>query len=402
MADTGNPLALAHEPVPWRMPDRLEGHLDPVTRVRLEATPYMAAIPAHLAGLDAMSFLDAPTVELAADAVADIRVFDTEAAALPVAMPAVLLRTESASSSQIERLTANARNLAVAALGEAAGQNAALVADNATAMTTALATPGPLSVPTILGIHRALLSRSEPDIAGRLRAGPVWIGAPDASPHGADFIPPRAERLNGALADLVTFAATSGMNPLIVAALTHAQFETIHPFEDGNGRTGRVIVHTLMRDAQLVRHTTVPVSAGLLGDVDGYFRALTAYRAGDPKPIVRAFAVAARRAVVNGRALAADTAAIHERWAGAITSRRGAGAWKLADALFAQPVVNYSWVQATLGSSPQGAFNAIDALVRAGILTQSTRDKRNQLWQAKEVLDAMDAFAKRAQRRAMG
>ncbi len=394
--------AVSDEDVRWTLPAELEGRVAITDVVRLEARPYRAAIAPTIADLDPYRYLTAARADDAASAAAEISAFDRDVADLPVPMPAVLLRTESASSSQIEHLTANARNLATAALGLRAGENAEVVADNAAAMRRALDLAGPLTRDQILSIHETLLRRSDPEIAGSFRTGPVWIGRPDLSPHGADFIPPRWERVEDSVSDLVAFAARRDMNGLVQGALAHAQFETIHPFADGNGRTGRAIVHSILRATGFARHTTVPVSSGLLGDTGGYFRALTSYREGDIDPIVATFAGAARRAVANGRQLAADTAAIHEEWQRAIRARRDSGAWRLADHLFAQPVVNSAYVERFLGSSRQGAFNAIATLVTAGALHHGSADRRNQVWHSREVLDAMDAFAARATRRNLG
>ena len=79
------------------------------------------------------------------------------------------------------------------------------------------------------------------------------------------------------------------MPPVIHAVLAHAQFESLHPFVDGNGRTGRAIVQAMTRRADVTRHVTAPVSAGLLRDTQGYFDELTRYRAGDAAPIIDVF-----------------------------------------------------------------------------------------------------------------
>lgn len=396
-ANTWPPVTF--EQLAWRLPAEFEGHVDVFVRRRLESTPYDAAVPPEIADLDPETGLS-PTVRSAvSDALTTMALFDAETSNLPVPMPAVLLRTESASSSQIEQLTANSRNLALAMLGETSGPNAAEVAANARAMTKAIATDGPLDTDTIQQIHHALMATSSADIAGQLRDGPVWIGRPDISPHGADFTPPQAARIPAALEDLAVFAERTDINTLVKAAVTHAQFETIHPFFDGNGRTGRALVHTMLRRSGHVRHSTVPVSAGLLADTDGYFRAITAYRAGDAEPIIEAFAGAATRAVANGRQLAADTIALHDSWQTKVTARSDSSAWRLAKILFAQPVVTSTYVERELEVSKQGAFNAINTLTDAGVLAQSSRDRRNRVWAAPEVLTAMDAFAARAARR---
>jgi len=395
----GTTTAVSYESVAWHLPARLEGRIDIVTVTRLERTPYQAAVPALIADLEPLELLDIRTVREATAAEGAIAAFNAEVARLPVPMPAVLLRTESASSSQIEHLTSNARNLAVATLGLKTGQNASLVARNVTAMRESLAVDGPVTPDSILAIHEALVSEAGPEIAGVWRDGPVWIGRPDLSPHGADFIPPTYQRVPGCIDDLVQFSAKPHESPLVAAVVAHAQFETIHPFSDGNGRTGRALVHVMLREARLTPEATVPISAGLLGDTDSYFAALGAYRSGDVNPLVSVFSAATERAVVNGRTLASETVALRDEWLGAIKARSDSIAWRLADHLFAQPVVSSDYVETALGVSRQGAYNAIEVLERSGVLHQSSADKRNRLWQAGGVLKIMDAFAERATRR---
>lgn len=390
--------AVGSERAIWHFSDEVTATLDPYVATRLEGLPYEAAVVPAIASRDPRAALSADAIEDCADALAAVAMFERESAALPVPMPAILLRTESASSSQIENLTANARNLAQATLGIHVGENAALVAANVAAMTRALGTQGALSVSSILAMHAALMERSMPRDAGRLRDQQVWIGRRAISPHDAEFVPPVWGRVRDGLADLCAFAASRDGNPLARAAIAHAQFETIHPFVDGNGRTGRALVHVILRDSGVVQRSTVPVSAGLLGNVRRYFDALTAYRSGDVEPIVREFAGAAVDSVANGRRLTADIAGIRDAWRSRIAARSDSGAWRLSDALFEQPVINGDYVQRALSLSTRGALNAIGKLVDAGVLTQSGSDRRNRVWQATAVLDATDAFAARARR----
>lgn len=125
-------------------------------------------------------------------------------------------------------------------------------------------------------------------------------------PQTAEFVPPHHENVPAAIDDLVTFMRRDDISPLAHAAIAHAQFETAHPFVDGNGRTGRALVHSLLRAKGLTTKFIVPVSAGRLADTDGYLAALGAYRSGDVAPIVEQFSDASYRAVVNGRQLVAD------------------------------------------------------------------------------------------------
>ncbi|WP_449386396.1 Fic family protein [Cellulomonas soli] len=280
-----------------------DGRVSVWERRRL-ARPYRASVLPPIAGLT--PHISGAVQAVVDEASSDVARFDSEVAAMPVPMPAVLLRTESASSSQIEHLTTNARNLAMATLGVGGKQNAALVAANVRAMNEALAVGDEVTSATILAVHRALLASSDPEVAGQLRAEQVRVGSSALSPHDADFVPPHHDRVPAALEDLIAFAGRDDVPVLVHAALVHAQFETIHPFVDGNGRTGRVVLHQVLRRRGLTRHTTVPVSAGLLRDPKRYLRALTRYRLGDVDAIVEQVAHAALAATVNGRQLAGN------------------------------------------------------------------------------------------------
>jgi Fic family protein len=257
-----------------------------------------------------------------------------------------------------------------------------MIVANERAMSAAIALEERIDGEAILAMHVALLERTDPDIAGRWRDQQVWIGGGDLGPHGAAFVPPHHSRVPAG----------------IDAALAHAQFETIHPFPDGNGRTGRTLVHAHLRARGLIRNVTVPVSAGLLTDIDGYFAALTRYRVGDPTPIVEAFATAVFRAVANGRRLVDDLHTIRQHWQARVRARRDAAAWRVAELLLRHPVVNAALVAAEIGIAPQNTYRALRPLVDAGVLAEFTDRKRNQLWRAPEVLDALDRFAARAGR----
>jgi Fic family protein len=201
-----------------------------------------------------------------------------------------------------------------------------------------------------------------------------------------------------AIEDLVTFVRRDDLPVLAHAALAHAQFETIHPFPDGNGRTGRALLHAMLRRTGLVRNVTVPISAGLLVAVDDYFDALTAYRAGDPAPIVDRLSDAAYSAVDNGRRLVADLRAVRAGWTDRVRARRDAATWRVADLVLRHPVVNVALVSAELGIAPQNVYRALAPLVDAEVLTTSGR-QRDQVWRSTEVIAVVDAFARRAGRR---
>lgn len=313
-------------------------------------------------------------------------------------MSTILLRTESASSSQIENLTVSARQLAMAQIEESTSDNARAVAANVSAMEAALRLADHLDAAAILEMHRVLViaQRGGEEHAGRFRDQLVWVGTSAVSPRGATHVAPHHERVPGAIEDLVTFMARDDLPVLVQAAIAHAQFETIHPFVDGNGRTGRAIVHAMLRSKGLVVSTTAPVSAGLLTDTRTYTDALQAYRRGDAAPIVEQFTRASLFAASSGTRLVDDLAAQLEDARAALKEMRlrsNAGAWKVLPALVAQPVVNVRFLQDHLGMNQVGAHRALDQLVSAGVLFERTGQRRNRIWQHAGIVAVLDAYA---------
>jgi Fic family protein len=266
-------------------------------------------------------------------------------------------------------------------------------------MNAAIELADRLDVGAVLQMHNELLSDSDPRIAGRWRTEQVWIGHDDLGPVGADFIPPQHTRVAEAMTDLVAFMQRDDLPVLAQATITHAQFETIHPFVDGNGRTGRALIHSLLRAKGLTRHITIPVSAGLLTDVDAYFDALTAYRNGDPGPIVGRLTDATFAAMNNGRHLVDDLRQIRSTWAEKITARRDSRVHTVADLIVRQPVVNAQYLADKLGIAQSNVYPLIEQLVGAGVLTATSDRRRGRTWRSIEVIAALDEFARRAGRR---
>jgi Fic family protein len=364
---------------------------------RRHAGPYRSAVAPFIA--ERTPELPAGVLAAAEEASAEIARFDAELGAEVAPFAAVLLRSESASSSMIENLSSGAKAIALAELGSTAKRNATEIVGNVAAMRAALELADRLDPDAILAMHGALLGRREPSIAGRWRLEQVWIGGSSFGPHGSDFVPPHHDRVPPLMDDLVRFIRRTDLPLLAQTAVAHAQFETIHPFPDGNGRTGRALAHAMLRGHGLTRNVTVPVSAGLLTNTRRYFDALTAYRKGDPAAIVERLAEASLIATVNGRQLVTELRSIRAEWELTIKVRRGAAAWRLADLLLRQPVVDAATVATELGIAPPNAQRAIAPLVDAGVLTEFTGFARNRLWQAREVLSALDDFAFRAGRR---
>lgn len=374
--------------------------------------PYEAAVPVAIA--EATLQVEPGLQAEAEDAVREITRFDAEVTAIAerravlegddaatelAPLASVLLRTESASSSEIEGVTAGARALALAAIDAKAGPNAQLVTANVIAMQRALALADDISVNSILAAHQALLDRHVYAAPGRLRKQQVWIGSNALSPHTASFVPPHHSRVPAALDDLIAFVHRVDLPVLTQVAIAHAQFETIHPFNDGNGRTGRTLVHAMLRHSGVTRTLTVPVSAGLLTDTPGYFQALTDYREGYLESIIHQFINASFRAISNGRVLVGDLEKVYEDWSERLSARRGSAARRLLPYLLNQPAANVAYVQTATGVALSAAQRAVEQLEEAEILERASGNQRNRVWIAQDVINALDAFAERVGRR---
>lgn len=377
------------------------------SEMRRQRGTYKSVIPAQITNWSPnLTGALSADIEDAARALVD---FDTHALRVLGAddpavgpMSAILLRTESASSSQIENLTTSAKQIALAELNETDKANAMSVVGNVRAMEAALTFSDNIEESTILAMHHELLrhQRGYEIHAGRFREELVWIGKDNAGPLEADFIAPQAGRVPDAVTDIVNFAYRDDLPVLVQAAVAHAQFETVHPFVDGNGRTGRALAQAILRNKGLVSHVTVPISAGLLTDTDSYFDALTQYRAGDAGPIVHQFADASRFAASTGRILVDDLATELE-----LSRRKLAGvrahaiAWKMLPRLIGQPVVNAGYLKTQLGVNDATAQRTLDLLVERGILRERTGLRRNRVWEHPGILEVLDNYAMKIKRR---
>lgn len=310
----------------------------------------------------------------------------------------LLLRGESVASSRIEQLTSSSRKIFEAELSGSGSANAKLIVANVRQMQRAIAADT-ATTETLLAMHSVLLQDAAPRIAGRLREQPVWIGGPDNHhPGGALFVPPHHDHVPELLADLERFMSRRDIPALAQAAIAHAQLETIHPFADGNGRTGRALVHVLLKTHGISVNGSVPISAGLLSHIDGYFAALDAYRQGDADQIVNLFAASALEAVEYGTWIANELNTLLDEWKQQLAARSDALVWRVLPLLLQRPVITTRIVVEELGATQTSAGNALEALAQAGIVTGAQLDKRTRAWRAPDVLDLLDEFAERRRR----
>lgn len=358
---------------------------------------YSAAVPPLIVDLDPV--VSSATAAVVDDATEALVRFDAGLGGEIAAFAPLLMRSEAAASSQIEHLTASARAVFTAELGDTSRQNAAQIVANTRAMQAALDLADELTPETVLAMHAALLLGDPHHDAGTWRDEPVWIGRAADSPRGAEFVAPRADRVPALIDDVMRFARRSDLPRLVQIAVAHAQFETIHPFTDGNGRTGRALMQAMFRGTGLTRNVTIPVSAGLLTDTAGYHAALDSYRAGDVEAIVLATAEACFRAVHNATVLVDEVHAVRERWRETVRSRSDSAVWRVLEVIARQPVVTAATLGVELGPSVN-VYRALDTLIAAGVLqAKSEYSLRSRVYRSDDVLRALDAFAARAGRR---
>lgn len=364
---------------------------------------YESAIPPLISGIpDLTGHLTDDTLALADEATVAATRFDATEASGTLPFAPLLLRGESVASSRIEQLTSSSRKIMEAELvGDSTGSrgNAALIAAATAQMSEAIGIQDLPTTGSILSMHELLLKPSAPDIAGRYREEPVWIGGGDTHPVGSLFTPPSPDRVPALMDDLMAFMSRRDVPAFVLTAVSHAQFETIHPFVDGNGRTGRALMHRILRARGISRNGTLPLSAGILEDPDAYFAALTGYRDGDLNAVVRLICRSALRGAELGEWLGSELTLTRQSWSGRVHARKDAADWKILDILIRQPVVDTARICHELGLSQVNARHALDRLEEDGILLSAQISKGRRAWRAPEILELLDEFSERAGRR---
>jgi Fic family protein len=325
-----------------------------------------------------------------------------------------LLWSEALASSRIEGIAPSAQQVALAELGQSESvrgisDQARLVANNMTIVreaTTELVETPTLTVDHIVHLHQSLLP-DDPRHHG-LRAVQNWIGSSNWSPIGAEYVPPGPDRVPAMMADLVGYLNGAAHAPLIQAAVVHAQFETIHPFTDGNGRVGRALIHTVLARRGLTDRAVLPISLVLATLREQYIAGLTSFRHSSPpgshdanastNAWLTTFVEAAAIAVEQSEDLVGRIASLRGDWTSRLTAHRvavGLRPTPRADSAVARllaqlpeaPVVTATTLARILDVSFPAASAALDELRRAGILATRSIERGANAYIAREVLD---------------
>ncbi|MFC9433409.1 Fic family protein [Nocardia sp. NPDC057030] len=308
-----------------------------------------------------------------------------------------LLRSESVASSKIEHIDAGWRAFGKAVAGgkasvEAQSQLAAVKA--LIAMVDAAGT-GPITIDDLLAAHSLLMA---PDFyaareSGQLRDVQNWIGGSDYTPVGAAYIPPPPELVAELMDDLLVFVNRTDLPILAQAAIAHAQFESIHPFTDGNGRVGRALISAVLRRRDLTRRVTIPLASAMLADTGRYFAHLGAYRDGQVDTFVEYVGVGALHASEAAQESARALAALPARWRELARPRANSTDETLLAALLDTPIFNADTAQRIAGTTDASTYRALGRLTEAGVLEVLSESKRNRIWAAVDVLAELDALS---------
>lgn len=385
-----------------------EPRFDGMTRRDRQGCNYDTYLPDPLAGWN----LTLPS-DLAADiadaetAIRDLNQAGTSHVSLE-GLARFLLRAESVASSKIEGLEAGPRRLveaeaAIAQGGETADRVAGEVLGNIAAMESAIqvATRDQrISLLDLMEIHRVLMGRSpRPELGGVLREEQNWIGGSSYNPCTAVFVPPPAEQVKGLLHDVVDYTNNDEHSPLVQAAIAHAQFETIHPFADGNGRTGRALIHIILRRRGLSPTFVPPISLVLATWTDDYISGLTAFRhlhpADSPERSLaahtwlRTFAGTTLRACSDAQDYASRIDELTDQWRSSLGAvRRGSALDLLIEVLPGVPLMTAGSAARLISRSDVAAGGAINRLLATGILAQrNVGRQRYRIFEAPAILE---------------
>lgn len=252
----------------------------------------------------------------------------------------------------------------------------------------------PLAQRLILALHRELLQgvRGAERSPGEFRRSPVWIGSATDSPDTADFVPPLPESLGDLLADWENFVNESPTMPALVrCALMHYQFEIIHPFLDGNGRLGRLLIGLFLQQSGTLTSPLLYVSGYLESHRREYYERLQAVRErGEIQQWLQFFCTAVYQQSLDGIDRAGRLVQLREGYLQAAASARSR-VRELLDLIFANPYLTVRRVETALGITNQGARKLIKEAEARGWVAPVASSGRRQYWRAEEVFGILAA-----------
>lgn len=362
-----------------------------------QSTGYRAFVPEPLPPEPPLQW-DADLVRLLSEADLALGRLDGLARSLPNPdlFIAMYVRREAVLSSQIEGTQSSLDDLLafeIDAPGMVQPIDVAETINYVKAMNTGLELLSdlPLSGRLIRAIHEELLTgvRGQERHPGQFRTTQNWIGPVGCTLETATFVPPSPDEMLRVFGEFESFLHDQTLPPLVHAGLSHAQFETIHPFLDGNGRVGRLLITLLLVERGVLTSPLLYLSLFLRQNRGEYYDRLEAIRTrGDWEGWLRFFltgvAVTARHAAESAAAIA-DLREDHLRLAA--TESFGRYGVPLLDLLATQPLITAKYAVGQLGASPTTIGGLLNKATGLGILDEITGQKRDRVYRYSALLD---------------
>lgn len=326
----------------------------------------------------------------------------------------LLLRAEAVSSSHIEGLSIGTKRLLQAEAnlwGENYKQDdtATEIVGNIHAMQDALKAAEDaklITTQSILDIHRTLCANTRIEkFGGVVRDRQNWVGGNSYNPLNAEYVPPATEYVAELLDDLALYCNDTIVSPVLQAAVVHAQFESIHPFVDGNGRTGRALIHLILRRRGLASNFVPPISLTLATHARSYVAGLTEFRSIDSEPIcsqeginewISFFAGACVMACEEAAKFEKSAVLLQSEWRESLGKvRTNSTLDLLLEKLVGIPLFSVKTACAVTGRTPTAVMSAIERCLDAGIVTQTKAQKRNRSFEVSSMINEFNIFERR-------
>ncbi len=353
---------------------------------KLMETHYLSSVIKNLSNIEII--LNQDIQNLLYDAIEELSKLDGYIKDKLNGFPMIMLRSESLSSTQIEHYNASNRNIAAAQVIPTKAKAANIIKNNLESLICFLDDDVSINKDIIIKLNRKILNNDNANIRDVVN----WIGPPSSIPHTATFVPPHPEHLNKNIKEFIAFCSRDDIHPLVQASFAYAYFETIHPFADGNGRVGRILVQLLLKEKRYLENLYVPFSIGLLKNSDKHIETLNDFRDGNYQSIIKLFLENALMITPSIYNSLNKIVKIKESWHNKLSARRDALAWKILDELIYQPVITINYIKTKYDANDQAVRNNFLLLEEAGIINKVGKSKRNVIYESKEILNVLDVL----------
>lgn len=302
-------------------------------------------------------------------------------------LPLILLRTEALSSTQIEYYNASNKNILLTNILKTNKVEANIISNSISALNYGIHNLE-LSLESLITLDKIILNKDNIDV----RKVVNWIGKANSLPQNADYVPPHPKHLKDDLNNLFKLLERNDLHPLILSIVSHAYFEIIHPFEDGNGRVGRVLIQMVLNEREFLNSFTFPFSLGLLKNRDTYISSLNDFKDGNYNSIINCFLSGTLEIIPSLYDFINQLVALKNSWHSKIDARKDSFIWTLLDEIIAQPIFNVNYLKNKFKLNDQTIRNSINILLKNNIVKKTNENKRNVLYEAKSVFHILDNF----------